>query len=194
MSVLVLAPHTDDETLCMGGTIAKLVEAGRDVYIYAFSCGTSNVSEFRAACKGLKATAHQFTHFHTRIFSESRQHILNCMIEIRKQINPSMVFVPASSDTHQDHVVISQEGKRAFKHCTIYGYEAPWNSFNFPNTCFVTLSPDHMVSKVAAMQEYVSQFGRSYFKEESIISLARVRGMQAGSEYAESFEVIRQYL
>lgn len=194
MSVVVLAPHTDDETLCVGGTIAKMIEAGREVYIYAFSTGTSNINEFKSACKGLKATPHPFTHFKTRAFPDKRQDILDCMIEIRKQINPSIVFVPASSDCHQDHQVINQEGKRAFKHSTIYGFEAPWNSFDFSNGCYSTLSPDHMVAKVAAMQEYTSQFGRSYFKEESIISLARVRGMQAGCEYAEAFEVIRQYL
>ena len=194
MSVVVLAPHTDDECLCVGGTIAKMVEAGRDVYVYAFSCGTSNTSEFKGSCRVLKATAHPFTHFKTRTFPESRQAILDCMIEIREQIKPSIVFLPASSDCHQDHRVIYEEGKRAFKHSTIYGWEAPWNSFNFSNTCYVTLSPDHMMSKVTAMQEYVSQFGRSYLREESIISLARVRGMQAGCEYAESFEVIRQYL
>lgn len=194
MSVVVLAPHTDDETLCVGGTIAKFIEAGREVYVYSFSCGTSNVSEFNAAVKSLRATPHPFTHFKTRTFSESRQKILDCMIEVRKHIEPQIVFLPASSDCHQDHRVIYEEGKRAFKHSTIYGFEAPWNSFDFSNQCYVTLSPDHMVSKVAAMQEYTSQFGRSYFKEESIISLARVRGMQAGCEYAECFEVIRQYL
>ena len=194
MSVVILAPHADDETLSCGGVISKFIEAGRDVYVYVFSSGLSNVSEFNAACRVLKATPHPFTHFKTRTFSESRQQILDCMVEIRKQLNPSIVFVPASSDCHQDHRVIYEEGKRAFKHCTIYGWESPWNSFDFSNTCYVTLSPDHMVSKVAAMQEYVSQFSRPYFKEENIISLARVRGLQAGSEYAECFEVIRQIL
>lgn len=193
MSVVVLAPHTDDETLACGGTIAKFVEAGREVFVYSFSCGTSSTAEFRAACRALNVTGEAFN-FHTRYFVDARQSILEKLIEIRKEIKPSIVLLPASSDCHQDHQIIYGEGKRAFKHSTIYGYEAPWNSFNFSNTCYVTLSPDHMVRKVSAMQEYVSQFGRSYFKEESIISLARVRGMQAGCEYAECFEVVRQFL
>lgn len=193
MSVVVLAPHQDDETLCCGGTIAKFIEAGRDVYAYSFSCGTSNNSEFKAACRVMGVTGEAFN-FHTRYFADARQAILEKLIEIRKEINPTIVLLPARSDSHQDHQVISQEGIRAFKHATMYGYEACWNSFNFSNGCYVTLSPDHMVTKIAAMQEYVSQFGRLYFKEESIISLARVRGMQAGCEYAECFEVIRQIL
>jgi LmbE family N-acetylglucosaminyl deacetylase len=194
MRVVILAPHTDDEVLGCGGTIAKYIERGSDVYIYAFSAGLSNVKEFSAACRSLKAEFNPFTHFKTRNFNESRQSILDCMVEIRKQINPNIVFVPAQSDCHQDHNVITQEGIRAFKHSTIYGMEFPWNSFNFSNVCYNVLSPDHITSKVAAMQEYVTQADKIYFKEQNIISLARVRGMQAGTEYAECFEVIRQFI
>src|SRR5688500_2258387 len=132
MNVVVLAPHTDDETLGCGGTIAKFIEAGRDVDVFAFSCGSSNESEFKSACRVLKATPHVLN-FKTREFPAVRQAILDKLIEIRKEFKPSIVFLPATSDVHQDHQVISQEGIRAFKHATIYGYEAPWNSFTFVN-------------------------------------------------------------
>jgi LmbE family N-acetylglucosaminyl deacetylase len=194
MNIVVLSPHVDDETLAVGGTIAKYIERGADVYVYAFSTGLSNVNEFRAACKSLKTTSHPFTHFKTRHFGEHRQQVLDCMVEIQKQLKPNVVFVPAQSDCHQDHQVITEEAKRAFKHATIYGYECPWNSYNFSNTCYNVLSPEHVTAKVIAMQEYSSQFSKIYFKEENIISLARVRGMQAGTEYAECFEVIRQFI
>lgn len=194
MNVVVLAPHTDDETLACGGTIAKYVENKHDVYVYAFSSGTSNHSEFKSAVQKLGATPHPFSHFETRVFTDCRQKILDVMLEIKKQLAPNIVFIPASSDCHQDHQVIHEEGKRAFKHSSIYGYECPWNSYNFSNTAYVKLSPDHMTTKVIAMQEYSSQVNRIYFREENIISLARVRGMQANTEYAECFEVVRQFL
>jgi LmbE family N-acetylglucosaminyl deacetylase len=193
-TVVVLSPHTDDETLCCGGTIAKFVESGHNVFVYAFSCGTSNEEEFTKACKALGAQAHPFTHFKTRYLSHNRQGILDILVEIKKQINPQVVFIPASDDCHQDHQVLHEEGKRAFKHSTIYGYEAPWNNFSFKNHAYTVLSAAHVTTKVAAMQEYNSQFVRSAFKEEVIISLARVRGMQVNQEYAECFEVIRQLI
>ena len=31
--VLVISPHPDDETLALGGTIAKLISQGHEVYI-----------------------------------------------------------------------------------------------------------------------------------------------------------------
>ncbi len=194
MRVLVLAPHTDDETLACGGTIAKYIERGADVSVYAFSCGTSNISEFVGACRVLKADGHPFTNFKTRNFSDCRQEILDTMLILRRELKPDVVFVPAQSDCHQDHQVITQEAKRAFKNSTIYGYECPWNSYNFSNTCYNILSPEHITTKVSAMLEYSSQNLRPYFHEDNIISLARVRGMQAGSEYAECFEVIRQFI
>jgi LmbE family N-acetylglucosaminyl deacetylase len=194
MRILVLAPHTDDETLGCGGSIAKFIERGSEVRVYAFSCGTSNSNEFINACKRLKADSFILKQYPTRSFDQHRQEILDQLIEIRKEFNPHVVFVPAKSDIHQDHQVICNEAMRAFKHSTIYGMEFGWNSFNFANHCYNVLSPDHLTQKIVAMQEYSTQSQRVYFKEENVISMARVRGMQAGTEYAECFEVIRQFL
>ena len=36
--------------------------------------------------------------------------------------------MPSLNDIHQDHATIAQEGLRAFKGCTILGYELIWNN------------------------------------------------------------------
>lgn len=41
--VLVLSPHPDDGKLGAGGTIAKFVEEGKDVYYIAFSTGEISI-------------------------------------------------------------------------------------------------------------------------------------------------------
>jgi hypothetical protein len=48
-------------------------------------------------------------------------------------------------------------------------------------------------AKWEALQAYKSQFelGRPYFSREFIEGLARVRGVQVKSPYAEAFEVMR---
>ena len=43
--ILVLAPHTDDGEFGCGGSIARLVEDGRDVYYVAFSTAEESLSE-----------------------------------------------------------------------------------------------------------------------------------------------------
>src|SRR5205085_8924978 len=151
---VVLAPHTDDETLGCGGTIAKLVERGYDVYVYAFATGTANPYEFNKSVTCLGGKPKVFSAFVTRYFHTNRQEILDKLIEIRKQLEPSKVFVPALSDCHQDHQVITQEAIRAFKHSSIYGFELPWNSFDFKNTCYNVLSPEHINIKMQALMEY----------------------------------------
>jgi LmbE family N-acetylglucosaminyl deacetylase len=44
-NVLVLAPHTDDGELGAGGTIAKLIENGANVYYAAFSTAEASVPD-----------------------------------------------------------------------------------------------------------------------------------------------------
>lgn len=202
-SVLVLAPHTDDGELGAGGTIAKLVESGVDVYYAAFSTAEKSVPtgfdkdilkiEVKNATKklGIKEENLFIYNYEVRKLNYSRQEILENLIELRKNVEIDLVLMPSLNDIHQDHTTIAQEGLRAFKTKTILGYELIWNNLSFDTTSFVKLERKHIQSKVDALQEYKSQNGRDYMSEEFIFALAKARGVQIGSEFAESFEVIR---
>ena len=41
--ILILAPHTDDGELGCGGSIARFIEEGKDVYYVAFSTAEESV-------------------------------------------------------------------------------------------------------------------------------------------------------
>ncbi|MFX4232158.1 hypothetical protein ACOL3I_11865, partial [Aliarcobacter butzleri] len=56
---------------------------------------------------------------------------------------------------------------------------------------FIKLEKRHIQAKSDALKEYKSQGERDYMSEEFIFSLARTSGVQIGTQYAESFEVIR---
>jgi LmbE family N-acetylglucosaminyl deacetylase len=99
--------------------------------------------------------------------------------------------MPSLKDIHQDHTTIAQEGLRAFKNITILGYELIWNNLSFDTTSFIKLEKKHIQTKCDALKAYESQEGRDYMSEDFIFSLARTRGVQIGTEFAESFEVIR---
>lgn len=126
-----------------------------------------------------------------RIFDRHRQEILQELIEMRERVNPDIVLIPSTSDTHQDHQVVTQEAFRAFKTCSILGYEAPWNNVQFKTDMFVALDERHIQKKIKAIQCYFTQCRKHYFSPEYIRSLATVRGVQIAKPYAESFEVIR---
>ncbi len=120
-----------------------------------------------------------------------RQEILEELIVLRDRIRPQLVFLPSSEDIHQDHLTIFNEGLRAFKFSSILGYELIWNNRSFSTDCFIKVSAGQLDRKVEALYQYETQRGRSYMDPNFIRALAKVRGTQIGTEYAEAFEVVR---
>ncbi|MBK3394399.1 PIG-L family deacetylase [Psychrobacter sp. M9-54-1] len=202
-SVLVLAPHTDDGELGAGGFISKLIQEGTSVTYVAFSIAEDSVPEHlprdilkvevKAATKvlGIKEDNLIVFNYPVRKLNYARQEILEDLIKIKRNNSFDLILMPSLKDIHQDHTTIAQEGLRAFKNTTILGYELIWNNLSFDTTCFVKLSKKNVEDKFLSLQCYESQIGRSYMSHEFIFSLAKVRGVQIGAEYAESFEVLR---
>ena len=128
-----------------------------------------------------------------RRFDEHRQSILEELVVLRREIAPNVVLLPCKQDIHQDHQVIHAEGVRAFKNASVFGYELPWNTLDFAPQLIVGLEERHIGGKWEMLQAYNSQvrLGRRYFSKDLIYGLARVRGVQAGKEFAEGFQVIR---
>ncbi|HWG58383.1 MAG TPA: PIG-L deacetylase family protein [Candidatus Acidoferrales bacterium] len=203
--VLILAPHTDDAELGCGGAIARFVEAGMEVHIVAFSGCESSLPagsdrdrlrrEFLKATDvlGIPEQRKAVYSYPVRELTYHRQEVLEEMIKLRREFKPQIVFLPAGTDVHQDHQVVHQEGVRAFKEITVWGYELPWNHVTFSAQAFVKLEARHIDRKWQALQCYQSQLdlARSYFSLEFISGLARVRGTQIREQFAEAFEVIR---
>ncbi len=187
--VLALSPHTDDVELGAGGTVARLVEQGADVSIIAFSTGNANGSEAKQAAEALGAAWLDVRDWPARRFLDWRQEILESLVEVRESHSPDLVLCPSSFDFHQDHEVIRAEALRAFRTCTILGYELPWSCRQFDAQCLVRLEHSHYAAKEQALSSYESQWTKDYFG--IVACLARVRGIQGGFEYAEAFEVIR---
>jgi LmbE family N-acetylglucosaminyl deacetylase len=129
-----------------------------------------------------------------RHFPQHRQEILEILVGIRKEYQPDLVLLPCSYDTHQDHRTVFEEGFRAFKLATILGYELPQNLTAFNHSAFVKLSAQQLKAKIHALSAYQSQEHRQYAARSFIESLATVRGVQCGADYAEAFEVIRLIL
>jgi N-acetylglucosamine malate deacetylase 1 len=203
LKILILAPHTDDGELGCGATIAKYCDQGHHVYYVAFSnCNRSLpvgmplntlIDELYKATLVLGIPKENVTilDYDVRTFKEFRQPILEDLIRIKNEINPDIVYLPSPNDLHQDHQVISKEGLRAFKNITIFGYEMPWNNISFQTIGFNKLDKKYIDIKINALKEYKSQMHRNYLNDNFIESLAKVRGVQIGTSYAEAFEVIR---
>jgi LmbE family N-acetylglucosaminyl deacetylase len=200
--ILVLAPHTDDGELGAGGYINQSINNGAKVIYIAFSdCKQSVPKKFennilsiecKKSTKILGIINIEILDFKVRTFSEKRQEILDKLIEIRNSYQPDEVLTPSRFDTHQDHMTITNEAIRAFKMCSIYGYELPWNCLEFRSDYFVELSNQNINLKLKALNEYKSQSHRFYFKDNYLLNYAKFRGGLINVKYAEVFEVIRK--
>jgi len=202
--ILVLSPHTDDGEIGAGGTIARFVEEGKEIYYVAFSSCEASVPKgfpedvLKIECKkatnilGIKPENVILLEYEVRTFPLHRQEILDDMIALNREIEPELVWVPSSNDTHQDHQVIYAEALRAFKkNASIWGYEHPWNNLTFTTDIFVRLEERHIKKKIEAMKQYESQSFRTYFDEKYIKALAYMRGTQVDYPFAETFELLR---
>jgi len=205
-TILVLAPHTDDGELGAGGSIARWVEEENAVHYVAFSaCETIQPSDrdpsvLRSECTsatsalGVTRDYLSILEFEVRHFARDRQAILDEMVRLNTGLRPDLVLVPSLEDTHQDHSVVAQEARRAFKRTRLLGYEAPWNNFRFDVTAFVTLEERHVERKWEALREFKSQSDRPYMTRSYVEAQTTFRGVQAGVARAEAFQIMRWYL
>ncbi|MEX2161699.1 MAG: PIG-L deacetylase family protein [Anaerolineales bacterium] len=201
--VLVLAPHPDDGEFGCGGTLARLCEQGAEVFYSAFSlCEPSLPPGFSkqnieneliaaAAKLGISDDHVHVSDYPVRRFSEFRQDVLEEIIKAKEKIQPDLVFLPCAFDTHQDHQVIRAEGLRAYKQTSVLGYELPWNTRDFQSSLICKLDEQQIRKKIDALTCYKSQQFRTYFQEDFILSLARVRGTQIAHRFGEAFEIFR---
>lgn len=202
--ILVLLPHPDDAEFSCGGTLAKFTENGDEVHYIVFSnCSKSlpdelpeNIlyDELDQAAIRLGVELNNITKYNypVREFPRFRQEILENLVLYKNSFHPDLVLLPNKNDVHQDHNTIYNEGVRAFKTCSVLGYELPWNNVTKSETnYFIRISEKQLNQKLEAISRYKSQSFRNYMDLELFRSLAKLRGKQVGAEYAEAFELVR---
>ncbi len=199
--VLFVGPHPDDVELGCGATIAKLVDNGvsEDLFYVVISPAIEDprnkniINELYSAASvlGLKRNNIVVLNYPRRILHEYRQDIRHSLIKLVKDISPDFIFTTTPDDLHQDHAVIGEEVLRLFRRHSIIGYEVIRSSLYFIPNMYVKLSGEHVKRKIDALMQYKSQLDRYYFKPDVIESLARMRGSQIETTYAEAFKVLR---
>lgn len=201
--VLVLGAHPDDEMGC-AGLIAKLIEDGSDIHHYYFSdCAKSTEArgfapgqlleecELSRDVLGIPAAGRGSFNFPVRNFPAHRQEILEELVALNRKIAPDLVLTAISTDIHQDHGTLTAEAVRACKNASILGYELPWNNLEFSGSLYVRLESRHLKKKIKSIQCYATQRKSRYVQPENIEAIARVRGLQSNTDFAECFQVIR---
>jgi LmbE family N-acetylglucosaminyl deacetylase len=215
--ILVVAPHPDDETLGVGGTIAKFAARGDEVFILMVSGHLpplynredyeETVSEAYSAFNLLGVAKSEFLEIPATMIGDQPLHKVNGMIsKIVNEFNPHVVFCPYP-DRHVDHRLVFDsvmvatrpvgvgrdiEIVATYETLSETHWNAPHIEPNFTPNWVVDIT-DYIETKLDALRCYKSQISdfpgpRSI---EAVEALAKFRGTQAGFGYGEGFHIVR---
>lgn len=195
-TLLVLAPHADDELAC-AGTISRATREGASVVIAVIAdCDAlSDVwrQEFAASVVVLGANPYVPACAAARHLPDKRQRVLDCLLDMRDIIRPDVVLCPDNYDTHQDHEAVHGETVRSFRGVPLLlGYESPWNARRSRSDVFIELNGDDVQARLRAHGCYASQQHRTHMDTDMHQAIMTLRGRQCRSStgYAEAFELL----
>jgi len=215
--ILVVAPHPDDETLGVGGTIAKFAAKGDEVFVLIVSGHLpplynrenyeKTVLEAYSAFNLLGVFKSEFLEIPATMIGDQPLHEVNGKIsKIINDFNPHIVFCPYP-DRHVDHRLVFDSvmvatrpvGKgtdieivATYETLSETHWNAPHIEPNFTPNWVVNIS-DYIDVKLSALRCYESQISEFPAPRsiEAVSSLAKFRGTQAGFGYGEGFHIVR---
>lgn len=215
MRVMVFAPHPDDEILGCGGSLTRHIENGDHatvVYMTSGDAGSLHISkeqlgsvreqEAQSSCSLLGITDLVFLR-NPDGYLEYDQKNLVAIINLLRNRQPDLVYLPHQRDAHKDHrmtheLVVEARGRAGgpwFQECQgnpwqvamalTYEVWTPLQQFSQ----VVDITP-YMDKKLAALSLHRSQLTDIRY-DQAIHSLNRFRGIMTGEgDYCECFQIL----
>jgi len=220
-SVLIIAPHPDDETLGCGGTLLRHKAEGCQVH-WLLITGMSEERRFskeRIAKRNeeilLAAQAYAFDSVTQLNFPPAALEtlplgqIIAGISDVINKVKPQIVYVPYRNDAHSDHELVfdaAMSATKSFRYPFIkrvlayetlsetdFGMKPEDGGFR-PNV-FVDISA-FINKKLDIMEIFESEMGEFPFprSRRALEALATLRGAQSNCQAAESFMLIKEIL
>lgn len=218
MTILVIAPHPDDEVIGVGGTILKHYLAGDSVHVCIVTKGMPHLFNQEMVEMGRREAkiANVMLGVDTLTFldypaAELDRVPLNKMIrsfeETISKLKPDEVYIPHRGDIHNDHKVVADAAmvalrpKYQHKVKRVYAYEVPsetgWDRPSADNAFIPNVYEDiseTLEAKLIALEYYQSQAEKwpGARSEQAVEALAKYRGSTVCTDAAEAFQLIRE--
>ena len=206
-SVLVVAPHPDDESVGAGGTVRLLADAGASVTVLFATSGEATIgapdepdevtsrrrSEAMAACRLLGATPRFLDHPDGGL-PGATDALGGEMAAAVEELRPEAVFLPWFADGHPDHeactIALSKSG--IDPRVEVWGFET-WTPL--PPNRLVDITPAIGAKRAAVAAHSTAHLA---FDVGALLGLSRYRSVHGlmGQGYAEAFLAapVGQYL
>lgn len=217
--ILVFAPHPDDEILGVGGTIARNIKDGDDVYVCVVTKGCPPLfknEEKNQLNQDDAKRCHEFLGIKKSFFldfpaadleSVKRYELNGKILDVVKDVCPDVAYIPHIGDMQKDHQIVVDacmvalrpkyfpQVKRILAYETLS--ETDWNLPNVSNAfipnVFVNIEDTLEIKKEALsfFSLQVSSFPDTR-SMEAVEALARHRGVLMHWKAAEAFMLIRE--
>lgn len=199
LTVLALGAHPDDIELGCGGTLLQLAGApGAEVHCLVLTGTPERAAEARAAAAAFAGPAAEV---HTLDLPDGRlpahwDAVKQALEDLAGDLHPDLVLAPRSDDAHQDHRTLAEVVPTVFRSALVLGYEIHKQDGDRGRcSTYVPLDPEVLQRKWDLLHaSFPSQHGRAWWDREVVAGLARLRGVEARTRYAEGFTCSRAVL
>jgi len=197
LRILCLGAHSDDLEIGCGGSILRLLEENPNTQIQwvVFSSNQERANEARTSADLFLANAGNkniiIKDYRDAFFPYIGGAIEEYFEEIKRNINPNLIFTHCRNDLHQDHRLISELTWNTFRNHLIFEYEIIKydGDLGIPNF-FIPLTDKVCRRKIDYIfQCFETQGKRSWFTEDAFFSMMRIRGIESNApdKFAEAF-------
>ncbi|WP_162830679.1 MULTISPECIES: PIG-L deacetylase family protein [Amycolatopsis] len=196
-SVALLGAHCDDLAIGAGGALLTLCADRPDLAVHALVLsggGTARAAEEQAALTEFCAPAHVELTVLDLPDGRMPAHwdgVKEAVTALRGRVTPDLVFAPQPGDRHQDHRLLAEIAPTVFRDQLVLGYEIlKWDGDLGQPTVYQPLTDEIAETKADLLaKHYPSQHGRDWYTRDAFLGLARLRGVQQHTRYAEAFYV-----
>ncbi len=207
-TILAIGAHFDDIELGCGGTLAKHVQSGDEVYglIMTDSQYFNRSGEVvRNGGLALEEAIEAAKIIGYKLITETG--IENCHLDFNdfvnsklikhiEEISPDIVYTHWTGDAHHDHRNLAWSTLNACKHIDrVLMYRSNWYDSDIAfRDCFYSDISETWGKKECSIRAYKTEMSRNgeewikYFK-----NLAENNGLKCGVKYAESFEPVKWF-
>jgi len=217
-TVLIIAPHLDDEVLGCGGVIARHVAQGDKVHVcfvahrvYDHVYNAEKMEIERVHTFNAKEMI-GYNEFHFLDLNDERLDacVQDIIIPLEKyliQTRPQIVYSPFCNDNNQDHQAVAKAVQVVLRPAAVpfierwLMYETPSSTEQTPSVGILGFQPnvyydigdclDKKLKAIACYETEARPFPNPR-STEGVKALAMKRGMECGLEYAESFMLVRE--
>jgi LmbE family N-acetylglucosaminyl deacetylase len=196
LRLALVGAHCDDVEIGAGGLVLDLAERGALAAVDVLVATSTPVREAEASaglaafCAPVRPTT-TFWGLPDGRLPGHWDEVKDGLQRFAASTAPDLVLAPSPADAHQDHRLLGELVRTAFRDHLVLHYEIPkWDGdlgAGRPSV-YWPLDADIVARKWSLLDEhYRSQRGHDWWRPDTFAALSRLRGMECRAEAAEAF-------